>query len=341
MQNITVGLDIAKNTFHAVHMDERGRLLRRKQLKRRQVTAYFSSLEIRCVAMEACGTAHYWSRQLQSLGHEVVQIPPQHVAAYRRKGKNDYNDAEAIAEASQRPNMSHVPTKTVDQQEVQALLRIRERKISERTRLANQIQGLAGEFGVAMGRGRTAICRQLPEHLEDADNGLSDRMRGWLHRLREEYLALDSAVRSLDSELEALVKAQPVCKRAMTVPGIGPINAAALYASIGNGRSFQNGRHFAAWCGLVPRQNSTGGKTVLGGITKRGNRHLRQLLIHGARSALMWAEKRDRPDALLRWAVRLKTEKHYNKATVALANKMARVVWAVIVNEQVYQARVS
>lgn len=339
MQTITVGLDIAKNTFHAVQMDARGKVLGRKQLKRHQVCQWFANLPPSRVVMEACGSSHYWGRQISASGHEVRQIPAQHVVAYRRKNKNDYNDAEAIAEASQRPNMSFVPLKTLEQQEIQALLRIRDRRISERTRLANQIQGLAAEFGVAIGRGRAAIRVQLANHLEQVDHGLPVRMHGWLSRLRDEYLALDIAIKELNAEVEAWVKENEVCQRAMTVPGIGPINAATLYASIGNGRAFRNGRHFAAWCGLVPRQNSTGGKTVLGGITKRGNRQLRQLQIHGARSALMWAEKRDKPDALLQWAVNLKKHKHYNKATVALANKLARVVWAVIAKEQPYQAK--
>lgn len=339
MQTITVGLDIAKNTFHAVQMDERGNVLGRKRLKRHMVCQWFATLPPSRVVMEACGSAHYWGRQLRALGHEVQQIPAQHVVAYRRKGKNDYNDAEAIAEASQRPTMSFVALKSVAQQEMQALLRIRERRISERTRLANQIQGLAAEFGVAIGRGRAAIVVDLAERLAQPDNGLPVRMRGWLSQLREEYLALDEAIKGLDIEVKALVNEQAVCQRAMTVPGIGPINAAALYASIGNGQGFRNGRHFAAWCGLVPRQNSTGDKTVLGSITKRGNRQLRQLLIHGARSALLWADKHDKPDALLQWAVHLKTHKHHNKATVALANKLARIVWSVMANEQTYQPR--
>ena len=338
MSNITVGLDIAKNVFHAVAMDSRGNIKARKLIRRSQVSKYFANHEAAMVVIEACGSSNYWARVIQKLGHEVKLIPPQHVVAYRRKGKNDYNDAEAIAEASQRPNMTFVPIKTIAQQELQSLLRVRERKVSDRSRIANQIQGLAAEFGVALNKGKAAISKQLPVALEDIDNELTSSMRGLLCELREEYLQIDGAVKRLDKEISSITATNEVCKRALSVPGIGPINAATIYASIGNGQNFKNGRHFAAWCGLVPKQNSTGGKNNLGGITKRGNSQIRQLLVHGARSALTWAVKRKEPDNMLNWALMLKNQKHHNKVTVALANKMARVVWAVIANEQPYQA---
>ncbi len=338
MSNITVGLDIAKNVFHAVVMDNRGNVKTRKLIRRSQVSKYFANHEAATVVIEACGSSNYWARVIQKLGHEVKLIPPQHVVAYRRKGKNDYNDAEAIAEASQRPNMTFVPIKTIAQQELQSLLRVRERKISDRTRIANQIQGLAAEFGVALNKGKTAISKHLPMALEDIENELTPSMRGLLSELRGEYLQIDDAIKWLDKKISSITANNEVCKRALTVPGIGPINAATIYASIGNGQYFKNGRHFAAWCGLVPKQNSTGGKNNLGGITKRGNSQIRQLLVHGARSALTWAAKRKEPDNMLNWALMLKTQKHHNKATVALANKMARVVWAVIANEQPYKA---
>ena len=338
MSNITVGLDIAKNVFHAVAMDSRGNIKTRKLLKRSQVSKYFANHEIATIVMEACGSSNHWARIIQKLGHDVKLIPPQHVVAYRRKGKNDYNDAEAIAEASQRPNMTFVPIKTIAQQELQSLLRVRERKVSDRTRIANQIQGLTAEFGIALNKGRAAISKQLPKVIGEIENELTASMRLLLSELRNEYLQIDEAVKLLDKEIRSITANNQVCKRALSVPGIGPINAATIYASIGNGQYFKNGRHFAAWCGLVPKQNSTGGKNNLGGITKRGNGQIRQLLVHGARSALMWAGRKHEPDNMLNWALQLKAQKHSNKATVALANKMARVVWAVIAHDQAYIA---
>lgn len=336
MNNITIGLDIAKNVFHAVIMNRAGKVIKKKRLKRPSVADFFANQEVCVVVLESCGSSNYWARYIQKFGHEVKLIAPQHVVPYRRKGKNDYNDAEAIAEASQRESMVFVPIKTIAQQDIQMLLRIRERCLQQSTKLGNQIRGLLAEYGLTINLGKAAIKRQLPEILEDGENELTDFSRALFHELYEDYIALQERISAYEKQIQQAIKNNPVCERAQTVVGIGPITAAAIYAAVGRGQQFVNGRHFSAWCGLVPRQYSTGGKNVLLGITKRGNSYLRCLLIHGARSALKYASKKE--DSLSKWATKLMHEKGYNKACVALANKLGRIVWAVITKEQPYLA---
>ncbi len=335
MNITTVGLDIAKSVFHFYAVNRVGKLIKKKVLKRAQVISTFQQLEPCIVVMEACGSANYWARAIQNCGHEVKLIAPQYVVAYRRKNKNDFNDAEAIAEASQRHNMNFVPIKSQAQQDIQMLLRVRTRYIDCRTKLSNQIRGLLAEYGLETNVGKAALRRFLPEVLEDAGNGLSDECRSVFAELYLELIELDNKVTASDKKVATAIKPIEVCQRAQTVVGIGPITAASIYAAIGLGKNFQNGRHFAAWCGLVPRQHSTGGKANLSGITKRGNAYLRTLLVHGARTTLKYASKKD--DKLSLWAEHLKVEKGYNKACVALANKLARIVWAVINSGKDYQ----
>lgn len=335
MNITTVGLDIAKSVFHFYAVNQAGKLVKKKVLKRSQVLDAFRQLKACKVVMESCGSANYWAREIQKIGHEVMLIAPQYVVPYRRKNKNDFNDAEAIAEASQRANMTFVPIKSVEQQDIQMILRIRSRIIDNQVKLGNQIRGLLAEYGLATGMGKTALRTYLPEVLEDAENALTPISRELIAELKDELLELDEKVVAYDKKVAQSIKNIDICVRIQTITGVGPITAAAVYSAIGNGKNFANGRHFAAWCGLVPRQHSTGGKTVLSGISKRGNPYLRTLLIHGARTTLKYTEKKD--DKLSRWAEKLKKEKSYNKASVALANKLARIVWAVITSEKEYE----
>lgn len=335
MKITTVGLDIAKSVFHFYGVNQAGKLVKKRVLKRGQVLDAFRQLEACRVVMESCGSANHWAREIQKIGHEVMLIAPQYVVPYRRKNKNDFNDAEAIAEASQRANMTFVPIKSIEQQDIQMLLRIRSRIIGNQVKLANQIRGLLAEYGLTTGMGKAALRRHLPEVLEDTENSLTHLSRQLIAELQEELLELDRKVAEYDKKIALSIKNIDICERIQTIVGVGPITAAAVYSAIGNGQNFKNGRHFAAWCGLVPRQHSTGGKTVLGGISKRGNTYLRTLLVHGARTTLKYTEKKD--DKLSLWAEKLKKEKSYNKACVALANKLARIVWAVITSEKEYE----
>jgi transposase len=335
MNITTVGLDIAKSVFHFYAVNRVGKLIKKKVLKRSEVILAFQQLEPCTVVMESCGSANYWAREIQNCGHEVKLIAPQYVVPYRRKNKNDFNDAEAIAEASQRDNMNFVPIKSISQQDIQMLLRVRSRYIECQCKLSNQIRGLLAEYGLATNEGKAALRRFIPDVLEDANNGLSESCRSVFSELYQDLIELDEKVNSYDKKISIAIKPIEICQRAQTVIGIGPITAASIYAAIGSGENFKNGRHFAAWCGLVPRQHSTGGKTMLSGITKRGNSYLRMLLVHGARTTLQYTSKKE--DKLSLWAERLKIEKGYNKACVALANKLARIVWSVITSGKDYQ----
>ena len=336
MKIITVGLDISKKKFHFYGVNQAGKLIKKCVLNRNKVLDFFRGIEPCTVVMESCGSANYWARVLQTCGHTVKLIAPQYVVPYRRKNKNDFNDAQAIAEAAQRDDMPFVPIKSVDQQDVQSWLRARDRYIRCRTKLSNQLRGLLAEYGLVVnGLGIASLRAALPEFLEDAENELTALSRELFEDLYQELRGLDEQIKRFDKKIEHITKENEVCKRARSVIGIGPITAAAIYAAIGSGKNFFNGRHFSAWCGLVPRQHSTGGKSVLLGITKRGNPYLRTLLNHGARTVLQYCEQKD--DQLSRWAQRLKAEKSYNKASIAVANKLARIVWSVIAKDGVYQ----
>lgn len=335
MKITTVGLDIAKSIFHFFGVNQVGKLVRKKALKRSEVKQFFSNLEPCTVVMESCGSANYWARVITALGHNVKLIAPQYVVPYRRKNKNDYNDAEAIAEAAQRANMTFVPAKTIEQQDVQMLIRVRDRYIKTRTKVGNQIRGLLAEYGETINLGRASLKRRLPEILEDAENELSVGAREVFYELYEEYQRIDERLLDYDKKISAVTKNNAICTRLLTVDGIGPITAAALFAAVYDGRNFHNGRHLSAWCGLVPKQHSTGGKNVLLGISKRGNPYIRTLLIHGARSLLNRTENKS--DRLSQWAEKLKKEKGYNKACVALANKLARIAWVVMAKGETYR----
>ncbi|WP_419620142.1 IS110 family transposase [Thiolapillus sp.] len=332
----TIGLDLAKNVFHAVCCDQYGKQVGRKLLRRNQVLAYFAQMESCLVGMESCGSAHYWARELQKLGHQVKLIPPQYVKPYLRGNKNDYNDALAIAEAVTRPEMRFSAINTQEQQDIQALHRLRERRIQERTALCNQVRGLLAEYGLIIKVGVRSLQRKLPDLLEDAENGLSDVFRRYLIQIQQQLQELDAHIDFYNDLLQEQNRQNEACQRLQSIPGFGPVVASVFYSMIGNGENYRRGRDVSAAVGLVPKQHSSGGKDRLLGISKRGDRYLRSLLVHGARSVIIQAATRD--DRLSRWINRIRAERGYNKATVALANKMARIGWAVIVQKTVYQA---
>lgn len=335
MKITTIGLDIAKSVFHLVAVNQAGRLIKKKQLKRKQVLAYTTTLEPCTIAMEACGGANYWARELEAQGHQVKLIAPQYVKPYVKGNKNDYNDAEAIAEAAQRPNMRFVPIKSVAQQDIQNLHRHRERLKKARTTLVNQIRGLLAEYGLVIHKGVAAVRKALPGVLEDADNGLTPLAREVFAQLYDELQAIDERFKLCERRIEAVNQENEVCRRLDEILGIGAITASATYASGGEGKDFANGRHFAAWLGLVPGQHSTGGKTVLLGISKRGNAYLRTLYIHGARSVLLHSANKD--DRFSRWAQAVLARRGHNRACVAIANKLARIAWVVMAKGERYR----
>ena len=337
MKITTVGVDLAKRLFQVHGVDERGTPVLRKQLKRSQVLSFFANLTSCLIGMEACCGAHHWARQLQKLGHTVKLMAPQFVKPYVKTNKNDVADAEAICEAVARPTMRFVPMKNGEQQAVLALHRARQGFVRARTAQANQIRGLLAEYGIIIPRGICQIGKRLPDILEDGEDDLPGLFRRLLQRLGEHLKELDRQVGELDSQILLWHRQHEGSCRLAQIPGIGPLTASALVASIGNAQSFENSRQLAAWMGLVPRQHSSGGKTLLLGISKRGDGYLRTLLVHGARAVLRVAESK--PNYATSWLAGLLKRRHPNVAAVALANKNARIVWALLRHERNYDAR--
>jgi transposase len=284
MKMTTIGLDLAKNVFQAHGVDERGKPALKKQMKRAQVLPYFAHLEPCLIGMEACGSAHYWARKLEQLGHTVKLMAPQFVKPDVKTNKNDAADAEAIREAVSRPSMRFVPVKTGEQQAALALHRARQGLVKARTAQANQLRGLLAEHGIVIPQGIDHIVKRLPGILEDGENELPGVFRELLQRLGEHLKELDRHVDALDAQIQLWHRENAASRKLAEIPGIGPITASALVASIGDGKSFEDGRQLAAWLGLTPRQHSSGGKQTLRGISKRGDTYLRTLLIHGARA---------------------------------------------------------
>ena len=335
--NITrVGVDIAKSVFHVHAVDRHGSLVWQAKLKRGQWLAVLTDrltpgAEI---GMEACASAHHWARELQKRGFPVKLIAAQFVKPYVKSNKNDLVDAEAICEAMSRPGMRFVSVKSVAQQDIQAAHRIREELVGQRTAKSNQIRGLVGEYGLVAPVGIRQLRRALPQWLEDAENGLTDDFRALLADLADDLRHLDDRIADLDERIEASVKKDPVARRLLELRGVGPLTASALAGALVDGKSFSKGRDFAASLGLTPRQHSTGGKDRLLGISKRGDSYLRKLLVHGARAVIRYAKDRD--DGLSQWLEALSARKHANTVAVALANKTARVAWAVVHNDTAY-----
>jgi len=330
-----VGLDIAKSIFHLVGLNQAGKPVKRKILKRPHLLRFFSQLGPCTIVMEACGSAHYWAREFQKQGHQVKLIAPQYVKPFVKGNKNDYNDALGIAEAGQRPNMRFVPIKALEQQDIQMVHRLRERLVKNRTALVNQIRGLLAEYGIVIRKGIYAVHAELPLILEDAENGLTVMARESFNALYAELLELNVKHRACEKKVIEINKANEICLRLDEVIGIGPVTATAVYAAVGDGRDFENGRHFSAWVGLVPKQHSSGGKANLLGISKRGNAYLRTLFIHGARSVLQYVDGKD--DRFSRWARALVERRGKNKACVAVANKLARMAWVIMAKGERYR----
>jgi transposase len=334
-QVTTVGIDLAKNGVCIHGVDTHGNVVVKKRLARQKVLPFVAQLPPCLVGMEASGGAHYWAREFTKLGHTVKLMSPQFVQPYVQSQKNDPNDAAGICEAVGRPRMRGVPVKSVTQQDVQALHRIRERQIKARTALINQIRGLLAEYGIIIPQRASQVRHKLPFVLEDAENGLTATAREWLQALAAELQALDQRIAATDQQIAQLCVADDACQRLVQLAGIGPLTATALVAAVGDATGFKNGRQFAAWLGLVPRQHSTGGKTTLLGMTKRGNRYLRTLLIHGARAVLRVVDRKK--DAWSRWLQGVKARRGMNCASVAQANKTARVAWALLAKGERYR----
>lgn len=335
MKITTVGLDLAKNVFQVHGVDERGKAVLRKTLKRAQVLPFFANLPASRVGMEACAGAHYWARELVKQGHEVKLIAPQFVKPYVKGNKNDANDAEAICEAVGRPNMRFVPIKSVEQQDLQALHRVRSGLVKERTAKVNQVRGLLGEYGIVIGKGVAQARRRLPEILEDAENGLGVKARELFADLQKQIVQLDAEVAKYQSRIEAICRESAACRKLLKVKGIGPLSATALVAAVADGSAFERARQVPAWLGLTPRQESSGGKPTLLGISKRGDCYLRTLLIHGGRAVVKAAQDKD--DAQSRWINDLVRRRNKNIAAVAVANKNARIAWALLTRDDEYR----
>jgi transposase len=336
MNITTIGIDLAKTVFQIHGVDDRGKVALRKAVKRADLVRLLSSIPPCLIGMEACGGAHYWARRLMEMGHTVKLMAPQFVKPYVKTNKSDARDAEGICEAVTRPTMRFVPVKDIEQQTVLALHRARQGFVVERTAQANQMRGLLYELGIVIPKGIRYVDKQLPEILEDAENGLPEISRSLFARLFEHFRALGNQVKELESQIKAWHKQSAASERIEAIPGIGALTASALVASIGDAKTFKSGRQLAAWLGLVPRQDSSGGKEKLLGISKRGDVYLRTLLIHGARAVLFHRMRQvEYKDG---WLMKLRARRNPNVAAVALANKNARVVWALLAHGREYSA---
>jgi transposase len=333
-----LGIDLAKNVFHLVGLDSSGQVVIRKRCSRRQVLAFTANLQVEVIGMEACSGAHFLARALREQGHQVRLMPAQYVKPYVQTNKSDYIDAEAIAEAVQRPRMRFVPIKTEEQLDLQALHRVRERWVMRRTAVVNQIRSLLLERGLTLAKGRRHLEQLLPRILEDAELKLSGMFRALLAQLHLELEQLGARIEEMDAVIEQQVRENEACQRLTAIPGVGPVTATALIGAIGNGSTFAKGRDLSAWMGIVPGQYSSGGKPKLLGISKRGNKYLRRLFVQGARSVLQHREKQ--VPALSRWLAGLLGRAHQNVVIVALANKLVRIAWAVLCKNESYRAPV-
>ncbi len=335
MQIASIGIDLGKYTFHLVALDSHGTVVFKKKFSRKQLLAYTANLPSALMGIEACSGAHFIGAALRQQGHDVRLIPAQFVKPFLKSNKNDFLDAEAIAEAVGRGNMRFVPIKTNDQLDLQALHRVRDRLVHRRTALINQIRGFLLERGIAFAKGPANLRNEMSAILEDAAQNLTPRMRNLLAALWEEWKQLNADVERVSHEIDAIGEQDAACQRLRTIPGVGPLVATATVAAIGNGTAFRKGREFAAWLGLIPRQHSTGGKARLLGISKRGSVYLRRLFIHGARAMLLRV-KYD-TGRLGQWAHQLELRAPRNKVVVAVANKLARIAWAVLATGNEYR----
>jgi transposase len=339
MNVTTIGLDLAKNVFQVHGADAKGRMVFKKRLSRGKVLLFFANLPPCLIGMEACAGAHYWARELQALGHEVRLMPPQYVKPYVKRNKHDQADAEAICEAVTRPSMRFVAIKSTDQQSVLMLHRSRELLVRQRTMLANALRGHLSEFGIVVAKGIQNVQKLVAIVGDYGDSRLPDVAREVLAMMIEQLRDTTRKIDALEKRLRGWHRSNEVSRRLATTPGIGPMTATALVATVGDPKHFASGRQFAAWLGITPREDSTGGKTRPGKISKRGDGYLRRLLIHGARSVVQ-AHRRKATVALsTSWLGQLLARRHVNIATVAVANRNARIAWALMVHGTVYQPR--
>jgi len=335
MEIHAIGIDLGKTLFHLVGVDSCGNVVVRKRCSRSRLLTYTANVRVQRIGMEACSGSHFLGRALREQGHDVRLMPAQYVKPYVKTNKSDYIDAEAIAEAVQRPTMRFVPIKTEEQLDLQAVHRVRERWVMRRTAVVNQIRGLLLERGLTLPKGRSHVDRALPEILADATLRLSDSFRVLLAQLGLEMDQLTARIEQMDAVIHRTAAENEACRRLTTIPGVGPVTATALVAAIGNGSGFRRGRDLAAWVGMVPREYSTGGKQKLLGISKRGNVYLRRLFVQGARTVMQHRSKQ--APGLRCWLDQLMARTHQNVAIVALANKLVRMAWAVLCKNEAYR----
>ncbi len=332
-----MGIDLAKQSFQLHGVDANGIVVLKKKLTRKKLREFIAKIPPCIIGIEACGGSHYWRRVFETHGHIVRMVAPQFVKPFVKSNKNDEVDAEAICEAIQRPSMRFVPAKSVAQQDIQSLHRIRSQAVARRTAQANQIRGLLLEYGITIPKGISCVRKQIPGILEDATNELTPIFRELLNEPYREMVHLDERVQQLEEKLAMICKSNEDCQRLLTIPGVGLLSATAMVAAIGDIRVFKNGRELAAWLGLVPRQHSTGGKPTLLGISKRGDTYLRTLLIHGGRTVVRVAAKYQ--DKRNQWINQLEQRRGKNISAVAVANKNARIAWALLTNKTTFQSQ--
>lgn len=335
MKVTLIGIDLAKNIMQVCGVNQAGKPVFNRQVKRHRLLEYLSGYPDATIAMEACSGSNYWGRKLESMGYRVLLIPPQHVKAFVKGNKNDRNDAFAVTEAAVRPSMQFVQPRTVEQTDLILAHRLIDRRTRERNSLMNQIRGFLNEYGIVVAQGKEKLRNRLPELLEDGENDLTPLARETLHSMWEEWQELDRRIRETDKQIKRQSKQSPSAQRLMMLKGVGPRVSTAVLAAAGDGTAFKNGRHFSANLGLVPKEHSSGGKQQLGGITKRGNRYLRRLLVQGAWSVIRYAKQSD--DKLSRWAQALINRRGKQIAALAVANKLARIMWAMLYHQTDYQ----
>lgn len=332
---VTIGIDTAKSVFQIHGVDENGNIVLRKRVNRNQLMEFMAQLPAAKIGIEATGASHHWARELIKLGHDVRLMNPNKVKAYRDSDKSDRNDAEAICEAVSRKKMKFIAVKTVDQQGMQGLHRGRSRLVKNRTALINQARGLLGECGIVMNKGVRVFRSEIPEILDEQDDRIPAILRIMLQEMFVELQVLDDKIESFDKHFERLTDADPMCRRLKKLKGIGPLTALALVSKIGDAHVFKNGREMSSYFGLVPQERSSGESKHMFGISKRGDRYMRTLLIHGARSTVWRSEGKDDPISL--WINKIKSKRGANVAAVALANKNVRIVWAMMTKDEEYR----
>lgn len=335
MTAMIVGIDLAKNVFQLHGVDHRGHVVLRKRLHREGLLSFVAQMPVSVIGIEACSGAFHWARQFQQLGHTVRVVSPQFVKPFVKGNKNDGKDVEAICEAIQRPNMRFVPLKSIEQQDIQSLHRARQRLVNHRTALISQMRGILLDRGIAFGKSASRARRLIPQIIADGSKDLTAMARETLASLYVFLQQIDERIKDFDRRIDVVFRASEVCQRIAKVPGVGPKTATAMVAAVGDAREFKNGRHMAAWLGLVPRHQGSGDRMVMGSISKNGDQHLRTLLVHGGRAVIRECGKKS--DAMSRWARDLSMRRGMNKAIVAGANKNARIIWSLLARGSEYQ----